>query len=221
MKNNRGFGIGILIAIIALLVGGGVAYYKVKNSNNLPKLEENNSSLENQNSDVTTNNSPKDTSSTSDKNGKYIGYIKSISSVNGSCSLEIDYIQWLTNKDAIRAALEDNQCAIKGKSNAQAIAELVNYDISMGFGIYGLCAPNGFYVRNQNTLLRNFPISNSAVISTITKPSSDGLYDSLQAISLASFKNLFQPNTIWTNTIPFWITLNNGIITEISEQYIP
>ncbi|MFA6523904.1 MAG: hypothetical protein WC264_01400 [Candidatus Paceibacterota bacterium] len=52
MKKNKGFGIGILIAIVAILAVGGVAYYTGKKSNTLPKVEENNLPQENQNNIV-------------------------------------------------------------------------------------------------------------------------------------------------------------------------
>lgn len=54
MKNNKkGFvGIGIILAIIAVLVIGGGAYYFGKKSNTLPKVEDNNSQQENQNNVV-------------------------------------------------------------------------------------------------------------------------------------------------------------------------
>ena len=126
-------------------------------------------------------------SPTSEKNGKYLGYIKSISSLGGNYSLKIDYIQMT---DCRGVPEEPESCN------------------------------NGFQIINNNPLIRTFQISNTADISTITKPSGDGLYPSLQPISINLFQALFQPNTMWVK-LPFWVILKNGLITEISEQYIP
>ena len=55
MEKNKGFApIAIVLTIIAVLVVGGVAYYKLKNSSNLPKAE-NNLPQENQNNNVVNN----------------------------------------------------------------------------------------------------------------------------------------------------------------------
>ena len=61
MKNNKkGFaGIGIILAIIAVLAIGGGAYYIGKKSNTLPKVEENNLQQEEQNQNITTKNQVK------------------------------------------------------------------------------------------------------------------------------------------------------------------
>jgi len=126
-----------------------------------------------------------------DQNGEYIGYIKSISYSSGNYSLTIDYIQM-------------NSCTPP----------------SNGSG-----CENGYEIVNDNPLIRTFPIASNVNITTITKPTGDGLYSDpelhQEPISIEFFKPLFQNNMIWTQNIPFWITLNNGIITEITEQYIP
>jgi len=222
MKKNKGFGlVAVLLIIVAVLAVGGIAYYAGKSSKTVPVVEENNLPQENQNSalnvPVVNSDATNQTSESSNNvNGKYIGYLKSISSKNGASSLIINYVQWLTGKDAIKAALEDNKCSIEGKSNSQAITELANYDMSNGFGIYGICAPDGYYIRNQNSLLRTFPISNTTTITTL--PATGGPFPTQS--SLNSLKTLIKSKT-WTNSNPFWITLDNGIITDITEQYVP
>jgi hypothetical protein len=231
MKNNKSFGsVAVLIIIVVVLAIGGVAYYAGKSSKITPSnVEENNfnnvsnTTTQDIQVDNSLNNVPHE--SGDDQNGQHIGYIKSILGSNGNYSLKIDYTEWLIGKNAINAALEDGECSIEGKSKTQAIQELETYDISMGYGVYGNCAPNGYYIRNQNTKLRTFLISNTVNITTITKPTGDGLYSDpelhQEPIFIESFKPLFQNNTIWTQNIPFWITLNNGVITEITEQYLP
>lgn len=81
--------------------------------------------------------------------------------------------------------------------------------------------PNGYKIVNSNSLLRTFPISNNITVTSLTEPGA-GLYNNgPQQISLNSFHNLFKSNTLWTDSIPFWITIKNGVVTEIAEQYVP
>lgn len=102
MKNNKGFvPILMIVAILAVLAVGGVVYYTVKNSKTtLQNTQTNNSQLQaNQNSVsniFVPSNTKTQTSETNDaSNGKYIGYIKSISTKDGKGSLVIDYVQWI------------------------------------------------------------------------------------------------------------------------------
>jgi hypothetical protein len=160
------------------------------------------------------------TSTEQDTKGEYLGYIKSITSQNGTNSLVIDYVQWLTGKDAIKATLEDGECRIEGMSTDQAIAGLAKFDTSMGYGeVYGNCTPGGFYIRNQNTQLRTFPIANNVQIKLQTYNNQGNNY----VVSPATFINIFNTATgeYPAKKLPYWITLNNGVVTGITEQYVP
>jgi len=230
MKYNKGFiGIGMTIAIIVVLAVGGVVYYTTTISTpslsntediNYPSVEQNSTQSTTNNVSQLTNNpstSSENTVTTSqDKNGKYIGYIKIVSSTDNNYYLEIDYIQWIS----------------KCVANAQT-----NYCM------------NGFEIVNSNPLIRTFPISNNAVIKmqTFSHQTSGidvGNFNWNEVVNLSQFKGIINgsitppsyldmgpganPYTGWYNTgsttqrgIPFWITLNNGEITEITEQYLP
>lgn len=161
---------------------------------------------------------------------KQIGYIKSIYQKNGKYYLDIDYVQMFSDKGAIKAALEDDQCFIEGKTNSQAIIELANYDINMGLGIYGNCAPNGYYIRNQNPLLRTFPISKNVQTKLQTYSHDPGgdfnwnqivslpiLIDAINGID----NRLGIPYPYSAEKLLYQITLNNGVVTNIIEQYQP
>lgn len=136
-------------------------------------------------------NNANQSSESINQDGKFIGYIKSVSNLNGNYSLKIDYIQW-------------DSCAV-----ANGNPESCN---------------NGFKITNTNPLIRIIPISSNVNIGIFTKPTGDGLYGdltNLHPISISLFQPLFKTNTIWTDSIPFWVTINNGVVTKISEQYIP
>lgn len=82
---------------------------------------------------------------------------------------------------------------------------------------------NGFEIVNDNTMLRTFPISSNATIQTFNtnwEPVS---------VSLQEFINGYQsmgPYTsqtgLETSFYPLnWITVQNGIVMEITPQYTP
>ena len=83
------------------------------------------------------------------------------------------------------------------------------------------CA-NGYEIKNDNPLLRTFLISNNSIIKMqMYSNDSFGNFNSNEIISLLQFKN-FVNNSNSTNVgTPFWITVKDGVITEITEQYVP
>jgi hypothetical protein len=134
---------------------------------------------------------------------KQIGYIKKVYIINGINYLDIDYVQWLKeypNKD----------CTSKG-----------------------LDAPNGYCTINENPLIRTFPIADNVIVkmqtlSHKTSGSDAGNYNYNQVISLAEFSGILKG--VYDGRLPpgssfdkklYWIQLDNGNITEITEQYQP
>lgn len=128
----------------------------------------------------------------STKSEKQIGYIKSIYSKDNTNYLTIDYVQW-THCDT-----DDCVQSIK--------------------------------VINDNPLIRTFPISNNVIVKTVTYPDSSGNYSLDQNLSLNKFKealdyslnHVYNPDSYqiyYPNKKLYWITIENGIVTEIAEQF--
>jgi len=129
----------------------------------------------------------------STKSEKQIGYIKSIYSKNNTNYLTIDYVQWLP--------CDTDDCV-------QSIK-----------------------VVNDNPLIRTFPISKNVQVKLVTYPDASGNYSLNQNLSLSKFKealdyslnNTFNPShppeVYYPKTILYWITIENGIITKIEEQF--
>lgn len=125
---------------------------------------------------------------------KQIGYIKSIYSKDNTDYLTIDYVQW-TSCDA-----DDCIASIK--------------------------------VINDNPLIRTFPMSKNVQVKLQTYHEVPFIYYSLnQNISLSKFREALDyslnhplnpahpPEVYYPKTILYWITIENGIITEIAEQF--
>ncbi|MGB9847855.1 MAG: peptidoglycan-binding domain-containing protein [Minisyncoccia bacterium] len=162
-----------------------------------------------------------------------LGYIKAVYEQNGKRYLDIDYVQWLTGKDAIRAAIEDGECFI-GENTSQLLEELEKFDISSGYGKFGLCAPDGYYIRNQNSKIRTFEISNDVQIIMQTYGSGQCHMETNEKISYEIFKSFWgnnpicapnlkndQPCCTHLKSVPYRLRIQNGIVTKITEYYIP
>lgn len=151
---------------------------------------------------------------------KAMGYVNIYESA-GKRYLDIDYVQWLTDKEAIKAAIEDKEC-FQGEDVPKLLKELEGYDISNGFGKFGSCAPNGFYIRNKNPQVRTFEISKNAEITMQTlSHTTDGNFNFGEKVSYKTFKSLFTSKDSHFRNLPFHIEVVNGLIMKITEQYVP
>ncbi len=84
---------------------------------------------------------------------------------------------------------------------------------------------NGYKVVNANPQLRFFPIAANASVTlqTYSHNTSDGNFNYNQPVSLATFVTAYNTPTPQYNAskLLYWITLSNGVVTNISEQYQP
>jgi len=134
---------------------------------------------------------------------KAIGFIKKVYEKSSKRYLEIDYIQMFSGEAAIEAAMEDTGCSREKISN-------------------GDCAPslnNGFYIRNNNSQIRIFEISNKAIIKSLKEENMSEM-----PVQFSYFKSIFSdetPEHQWLKTAPYNIEISGGIITLISQQYLP
>ena len=135
---------------------------------------------------------PKSENSNNQITQEQIGYIKKIYSEGNKKYLDIDYIQWLTATDGTCLSTKDEQSNIPE------------------------CSPNGFLIVNDDTEIKTFEISENAII----KKTSEFAYSPTgeRFIGFESFENLGDEHF---NVIPYYIEIENGLITKITEQYIP
>lgn len=137
----------------------------------------------------------------------------------GADEIVADYVQWLTGDAANQAAFEDGEIG------------------SVEEGV-----PNGYYIRNTNSQLRNLPLADNALV--ILQTSATGPV-SVVAVPADEWRGLFKDDgTPWdyeTDTdipdwpapdygyfgagmanTPYWLTFDtDGNIIQIEQQYIP
>ncbi|NRD80117.1 hypothetical protein HPT25_22520 [Bacillus sp. BRMEA1] len=122
-------------------------------------------------------------------------YITSFKKTNGKWVGKFDYIQWYFGKDADKEFLKDCNCS----------KEMDH-------------APDGYYIRNVNPKIRTFTISNSATYILQTFNPYEIKWN--QKVTRAQFVSFLKDRN-QHHYIPFHIEIQNGIVTKITEQYIP
>jgi hypothetical protein len=128
--------------------------------------------------------------------GRSYGYIKSVDATNKE--LVFDLAQFFTGDAANKAAQEDGVIG-PGES-----------------------VDNDYYIRNVNTKLRIVPIAPTAVIEIIQW---SNCCDHTLKPTLATFAQAF-PGPGPTDDFhgpdsSYWLTVKNGAIVKIEEQYLP
>lgn len=122
-------------------------------------------------------------------------YITSFTYQNGKWVGKFDYIQWYFGKDADREFLKDCNCS----------KEMDH-------------APDGYWIRNVNPRIRTFTISENAQYVLQTR----NLYSIKwnEKVTRSQFiAFLKQQDT--HHQIPYHIEVKNGVVTKITQQYIP
>lgn len=132
-----------------------------------------------------------------------------ISAVDPEAStLVADYAEWFTGDGAADAAIADGQGTNDG-----------TYDLE-------------FYIRNQNDRLRTLEVAQGTEIILIAcYPNEDGPCVTTESVGLVTFADLIADpesaldtqgwNWYGAGEVPFWLTLSDGVVIQIEEQYLP
>ena len=106
-------------------------------------------------------------------------------------TITLDLIQFFTGDAATKAAAED------GEESPP---------------------PNDYYIRNVNPRLRTLPVAADAPITVnVLAAQTTGSATKDVSVTLAKLASYF-PNS---GTPPFWITVEQGQVTRIAQQYLP
>jgi hypothetical protein len=109
----------------------------------------------------------------------------------GRGTITFDLIQFFTGDAATKAAAED------GEESPP---------------------PNDYYIRNVNSRLRTLPVQDGAPITVnVLAAQQTGSSTKDVPVTLAKLASWF-PNS---GTSPFWITVAQGRVTRIAQQYLP
>jgi hypothetical protein len=133
--------------------------------------------------------------------GKYLGILVAVGANQEPPRLVIDVEQWFTGDAATQAARQDGQLP-PGETSV----------------------PDGYYIRNQNPRWRTIPIDPATTVSMTVWP--NGQVSAPQVMTLERFGALFNtiaggPRADATHYDPYWITVRDGKVVAIHQQYLP
>jgi hypothetical protein len=129
-------------------------------------------------------------------------YIKSIYTKGGKTYITADYIEWYEGAEA------DKQFRIR------------EHPVEFNE------APDGFYIINDNKKLRTFEVqANSTILMQYYKRTANQSDDDIiwnEKISSPKFLTLFKDPKGWDmKAYPYHLTVKNGKIVKIIQQFIP
>ncbi|WP_126425758.1 hypothetical protein [Brevibacillus marinus] len=128
---------------------------------------------------------------------KATAYIQSLQIRQGKLYADFDYIEWYTGKAADREFLKDcKECSEPGSPKH---------------------APNNYYIRNVDPQIHTYMIADTAEFILQTRT---GEINWNEKVTREDFVLFFLQNENNFDS-PFHIEITNGVVTKITEQYVP
>jgi hypothetical protein len=128
--------------------------------------------------------------------GRHFGALVAVGADQDPPRLAIDVQQWFTGAAADEAAAEDGALP-PGETHV----------------------PNDYYIRNQDTRWRILPIDPAAQVAMTVYPYGDP--EAPRTVTLTRFAELFADAEGSVRWFPYWVTVRDGVVVEIEQQYIP
>jgi hypothetical protein len=126
------------------------------------------------------------------------GFITDVTGYRGNFKLDFDEARMLTGEEAIEAAILDGVCREEEREN---------------------CTPNDYYIQNEIREEVEYRIANDVLITMVTYRS--GEPTETEVLTIFEFQDLIEDeNAHWKN-LPYHLTVVDGDVTEIREQYLP
>jgi hypothetical protein len=139
------------------------------------------------------------TTTTAAPAGEQFGYIRSVSTAGPVATLAFDQAEFLTGKEAQEAAEED------------------------GVVEPGEQVPNDYYIRNPDKATKTYPIANDTRITakrcSLCRNGKPGELGPFLASFMQGRKTFADPYRGKYSL--YWLTIENGRVVAIDEQYVP
>ncbi len=131
---------------------------------------------------------------------RFLVYVQSVTQEGFSARVEVKRIEMLRGENAIESAIKDTGCS---REDIISCAGSLN---------------NGFYIHTLTNTVEKFTVNLSTQVYLLSETNTSDF----EKISLLDLKKRYDAHELNNfRTIPFWITVDNGIITTVEEQYIP
>lgn len=141
--------------------------------------------------DTKTNNDKTDTAKATTSDVKQLGYVKKLYEENGSKYISIQYVQWLSGEEAIKAIMEDDKCTREEAESRYT---------------------NDHYIRYNNKEVKKVKVSNNATYSII-KTGVEATKSNFDEVK----KELGQT----TQEILCDVTIKDNEVTDLEQKYQP
>ncbi len=129
------------------------------------------------------------------EDGRHFGYLRKVTAKGSQLAVTVDYAQFLTGKEAADAA------AAHGDESPP---------------------PNDFYILNDNPKLRTFTLASGAAIAVVISDHKWNGADEPRTYTPKQFAAMWaDPAYESLRQAPWWLTVEDGAVTRIDEQYIP
>ncbi len=148
-----------------------------------------------------TNTSTVSVSHEDDKiSGKRLVYFRGIKQDGFAALVTVDPIEMFGGDAAIEAAMQDTKC---GREKVFSCTGSLN---------------NSFYIRNLSKASQTVTLGMSSDVYLLSAADSS----KLEKIGLLDLKEKFDAGLLGDLTLsPFWITVKNGKVSKVEQQYIP
>lgn len=129
-----------------------------------------------------------------------LGFIRGITlTAIGNDTMLFDDAVWLIDEAGERAAIAAGHCTTEDTSD---------------------CMPNGYFIENIDPTPTTLMVSPAAEITMETYETGEP-GDKVERIDLETFATLMNDPKLHWNKLPYHVTVENGMVTKIVEQYIP
>lgn len=146
-------------------------------------------------------------------------YIRGILENKDGQFISVDPIEMITGQAALIAKIQDRQCKIPGESSASLIQEVNKTGMDKLPEKFMACLPVDYYIRNTSTSEMKLEVSPLALIYR-TMVFKEGTTD-LAKISFEELKNNFKSDIFHYSDLPFKLTLKDGIVMKMEQEYLP
>lgn len=132
--------------------------------------------------------------------GKRLVYFRGVKQDGFAALLTVDPIEMFGGEEAIAAAMQDTKCS---REKVFSCAGSLN---------------NSFYIRNLSNATQTLNLSLSSDVYLLSSADSS----KLEKIGLLDLKKKFDAGLLGDLALsPFWVTVKNGKVSKVEQQYIP
>lgn len=111
-----------------------------------------------------------------------------------------DRATWLTGPDAEDAAIQAGFCTEETRSE---------------------CLPNNFFIENVDRNVTELALSEDVTVTLMTWQMEETGAVIDRTVPLETFQALIQDESLHWNTLPYTVTVTEGLVSRIHEVYIP